>query len=950
MMKIFIDYNQNGSFADLGEEVYASSNAVVGPHIESGSITIPLTAALGTTRMRVIIVETTAIGDITSCGTYSYGETEDYFVNITPAPTCPLPTALFNLGATDTEIELSWTAGGAETSWQLQYGPAGFTLGTGDSIVVNTNPYTLNGLTPNSFYQVYVMAICSSSDSSFYSGPISFNTYNQGLYMDWTSECPSGGFIDIASTGTDLNLFDDTESQVTLPFNFLYQGILINECTVSNNGRIVLGQYNFTNILSPWADDLDDETGNVYHQTIGVSPNRTFIVQWDNSCNFSGYIGAPTVTFQVQIEEATGKIWFVYDDVVFGPPNAIDDYAANAEISLNGPNQNFSISSYSPAYLQNNSCVEFYYTDCPMPQNFVSTFLSGSEIQFSWTPGISSETNWIIEYGPEGFSPGTGTFINETNPNSQITSLTQLTDYTIYIYANCANGDTSRALIHHFTTLPFCSNPSGFSGLSIPDSIDLSWSWIASNPNYQIQSFNIQYGISGFSVGSGTIIGANGINPADTIADPSLIASGVYQVYIQAVCSTGDTSAYVGPITLVMPITNDDVCGVEPIQLGQTYTFNNNGATVESGESAIAPTANGAQTTTGWDNSVLDGTLWYSFIAPSADAVRINSTAIDYNGQVAVYTANDCSDFTTFNLIAANDNEIGGTSQAPNFTICDLIPGNTYYIMYDRYDWISGNFSLNVSAINLNAGSAMGLTQICYGTSLDLNSTLTGSNSGGVWSSNIPAANASISGSNLSTVGLGYSIFNFQYTQVDGCASETVLSQVQIMGPSNVGQDGSITACRNQPLDLLSGLNGTVDLNGSWYDPSNILLPSSQITTANSPGQYYFDYIVGNGVCPEDTAEITVIVQDCDWLSIEENELEQISVYPNPSNGMVFIESGSDENYVLNITDINGRAIHIANNIYNGKNSIDLTDASKGIYIFKLSTEKTQRVFRVVIQ
>lgn len=965
MTKVYIDFNQNGQFSDPGEEVYASSISTVGPHNETGTVLIPLTATLGNTRMRVITVETTVIGSITPCGTYTWGETEDYFVNIAPAPTCPQPTLLTNLGATTTEIDLGWTVGGAETSWQLQYGPPGFTLGTGDSVVATTNPYTLTGLTPNSFYQVYVMAICSTTDSSYYTGPVSFNTYDQGIYMDWATDCPPAGFIDIAATGTDLVLTDDSEIGMPLPFPILYQGTLVTDCTIGNNGGMALGTTtaqigyggNMTTqpgtFIFPWGDDMDDETGNVYHQTNGTAPNRTFIVQWDNICNFSGSVGAPAVTFQVQFDEATGKIWFVYDDVVFGAPNAFDDYATNADIGVSGPNQDLNVSNDNPTYLQNNSCVEFYYTDCPKPKNFVTTFLGPDEIQFGWTPGFSNETNWIIEYGPQGFTPGTGTPLNETNSFSTITALTQLTDYTIYIYANCANGDTSLALIHNFTTLPYCSNPASINGASDPDSLELTWSWSESSPIFPIDSFNIQYGMTGFQLGAGTIVGANGINFSDTIYDPNLMGSGVYQVYVQAVCSTGDTSAFSGPFTIIMPITNDIVCSQEMLQLGQTYTFNNNGAAVSLNEIDIAPAATGAQTTTGWVNSTLNGTLWYSFVAPASGSVRINSTAVPYNGQAAVYTAINCADFNTFTFIAANDDAIGGTSLAPNFTVCDLTPGATYYVMYDKFDATSGNFSLHVSAIVLEGGSAQPLTNVCTGTMVDLFTTITGNNTGGDWSSSIAAVDASIQGSMFNTAGLAFQTFNLQYRVTDGCAYDSIVSQVKIFPLSNAGQDGSITACKNEPIDLLSGLNGNTDLNGDWYDPTDVLMPNSQLNTANFPGQYNYDYISGNGICPDDTANVVVtVLGNCDWLSVDENALEQVTVYPNPSNGVVFVESTfTTGNFNLVVTDVNGRTIQTGQNtISTGTNTVNLKEVERGTYFFTLSTTNAEKVFRVVIQ
>jgi hypothetical protein len=86
--RIFIDFNQNGLFTDPGETVYTSAAGTVGPHTESGNITIAIGAVLGNTRMRVVNVETGTPTSINPCGTYTWGETEDYLLNITAATAC----------------------------------------------------------------------------------------------------------------------------------------------------------------------------------------------------------------------------------------------------------------------------------------------------------------------------------------------------------------------------------------------------------------------------------------------------------------------------------------------------------------------------------------------------------------------------------------------------------------------------------------------------------------------------------------------------------------------------------------------------------------------------------------------------------------------------------------------------------------------------------------------
>lgn len=82
--KVFIDYNQNGVLTDAGEEVLALGPAPYNTFI--GNITIPLTANTGTTLMRVVTVETGTMSSVTPCGTYTWGETEDYLINIIPQP------------------------------------------------------------------------------------------------------------------------------------------------------------------------------------------------------------------------------------------------------------------------------------------------------------------------------------------------------------------------------------------------------------------------------------------------------------------------------------------------------------------------------------------------------------------------------------------------------------------------------------------------------------------------------------------------------------------------------------------------------------------------------------------------------------------------------------------------------------------------------------------------
>ncbi len=77
---VWVDWNKNGDLEDEGEKFLLDS-AVGG--VATGEITPPADAVLGTTRMRVNIQWG---GTAVPCGSFNYGEVEDYTVNVIAAP------------------------------------------------------------------------------------------------------------------------------------------------------------------------------------------------------------------------------------------------------------------------------------------------------------------------------------------------------------------------------------------------------------------------------------------------------------------------------------------------------------------------------------------------------------------------------------------------------------------------------------------------------------------------------------------------------------------------------------------------------------------------------------------------------------------------------------------------------------------------------------------------
>lgn len=107
---MWIDWNQNGIF-DTAEYKYIGTGAT--PTVISQPITVPLTAAIGTTRMRVRSKYSSLLANTDPCAAYTYGETEDYLVVVNaPLAITLKDISANNLGAINsidwrTESELS---------------------------------------------------------------------------------------------------------------------------------------------------------------------------------------------------------------------------------------------------------------------------------------------------------------------------------------------------------------------------------------------------------------------------------------------------------------------------------------------------------------------------------------------------------------------------------------------------------------------------------------------------------------------------------------------------------------------------------------------------------------------------------------------------------------------------------------------------------------------------
>lgn len=187
-----------------------------------------------------------------------------------------------------------------------------------------------------------------------------------------------------------------------------------------------------------------------------------------------------------------------------------------------------------------------------------------------------------LEYGPAGFARGSGTAMTLTNNTVSFNGLDANTLYDVYLRTLCNDGIYGDWTSVQFSTLPdTCAsvrwietvNVAGYDG-PFPQ-IELQWQG-GSQPDH----WEVEYGLQGFELGSGTLIETN----ATSLAIYELEEQGVlqpntwYDFYVRSACEDGvygewDSVHYRTFCATVEDVTlNDDNISVNADNLIEGYS------------------------------------------------------------------------------------------------------------------------------------------------------------------------------------------------------------------------------------------------------------------------------------------------------------------------------------------------------------------------------------------
>jgi hypothetical protein len=585
---------------------------------------------------------------------------------------------------------------------------------------------------------------------------------------------------------------------------------------------------------------------------------------------------------------------------------------------------------------------------CPPPTDFSVTAQSSDTIDVSWNPGGSS-TDWIIVWGPQGFTPDFAATSNIANVSGvtsyQITGLNPETDYDIYIVTDCGSGDLSDSVgpLSTFTSVinNNCANAINLqvygvnqsAGHELATGINNYVSDSGMHPSCDnsgtnldlFYTFTIPPGENKIKIITGGDVGdkieaavydaCGGIELACEGRSNEKIITGLTggQQYILQIW-VDDISSNIGNFTIALellpqPPANDVCSGAANLAVYPTEssagneTYGNTELATDSGNAPSCATS-----------PIFD--YFYQFTLP-ANVTDINILTGEATGEdlnIAIY--DNCG-----------GNEIICEEGNTNHIIRGLTGGNTYILQVWHEGSDVGLFNIAVEVapqppVNDECDNAI----------------------------NIPVDE---SGNGCNNPVLG----NNEYATDSGIAIPSCSSSYAYGSGGDVWFSVNVPASGNLSVETMSANSDITDTVMAIYSGDCAGLTEIDCNDDGGPG--LFSKIELNGLNPGDVLYVRVYeygnnafgnfgicAYDHSVAALSENIIEGLQYYPNPVNNSLYIKAKSNiEN--ISLFDISGK--EVLNMIPNHPEiQVDMSRLQKGVYFVKISIDGSLSSFKIV--
>ena len=327
--------------------------------------------------------------------------------------TCPMVQNIVAT-ATSSTIEVSWTVGGNETSWEVSCG--------GSTVVVNTTTYTFSGLTANSDYTVGIRAICGEGDTSINAGVSVRTACGLIAELPWTDD-----FENVPAGNNQMpycwtRYTSASSNSASYPY------------TASNTTNAYSGThylYMYTSTSQSYPDTVMAITPELDVTTYPMNANRVAFYTRMNSTTYSKYLYIGTLSDPTDMGTLTvlDSVYVTGDAYERHTVSLAQAPATDAYVALIAKKDN-----YGAIYLDDFTLEEM--PSCLEVADLTVTGSTASSITVSWADNTNSSATYTIYNDTAVVATGV------TGTTYTVTGLEPVTQYTIGVQAVCASGNS----------------------------------------------------------------------------------------------------------------------------------------------------------------------------------------------------------------------------------------------------------------------------------------------------------------------------------------------------------------------------------------------------------------------------------------------------------------------------------------------------------------------------
>lgn len=840
-----------------------------------------------------------------TCASIGTGTWVGPFIFCTP-PTCPEPT---NLGTDPGQVTLTsagiyWNSGGSG-NWNIEYGPAGFTPGSGNRIQSTNDTLVLTGLTTGTAYDFYVRDSCSATDTSAWTGPSSFITAFSTNYLQDFNSTPFFAW-----------------SEAT--------GRLLSNTTFTSNTVSAWGSQLFGNTGSP-SNRINLWTSNQFEWSISPSiyldPTITNLqVEFDVSISqfnsaTQGYLDGSDDTLAVVISTDNGATWSNTNIIWYTDENdTIDVSGEHVTIPLTGYSGYVKFGLYGGSVTDDLPDNDLYIDNfevrtpraCVSPSAITISNIKTDSATVDWTAGTPGFVGATVIYTLGNQPASAGTAVSATTKPVILSGLTSSTGYCVYVVEQCANGYSDTIGPICFTSqctavmAPYFQDFESFT-VGHFDGSEGCWDFYSNSPG-TTPSGNFSWEVRNSVQTTSTNTGPNG----DHTLYPAIGGK-----WIHADNSGGaanDSTMFISPVVDISGLTNPEL----------QYWFHNYAAPTSIYRQPLYV-------------DLFDGTTWYYkvhvidsvFQSSGTDPwqdTTLNLAPYSSTGTIQVRfrsqitrSAGGAGDVAIDDVRIANGTSCASpTGVSATVQGCDTVDvswssasaATNSYIEYGAKGFTPGS-----GTVIANVSSPYQLTGLALNTEYDLFVV----DSCGMDQSN-PSARVS-----FKTDSVGPVMASFTYTQISTTLTD---ADVDFDASASTGD----------------GLSYSWDFDGST---GNGVSPQANYT---GNGTYNVTLTVTDrcGNTDDTTVAITIV-----GISIVENEYNaSLELYPNPNNGTfkVNVSEGS-EFYSLEVVDLSGKVVYQRENLKPGEvHEVNLGNVADGVYMIRFRGEGLSATQRIVVE